>query len=373
MPRPKRDVPWLEPRDNGVYYAMWYDAAKNRVGKESLKTRDPKEAALAFGRFLLQGPKSGRLDGPDGISVRQALDDYVREHVEQNDDRGRPYVVDQERQKAIVVHLKAYFGQKLLKDIGILESRGYIDARRRGEIGGGKRRKAKTGSDATIRRELNLLVAAANHAARWKRIAANDMPQIELPREDRGAADAPWLTKEQLNDALARAADLGCSPDATPTQKRLHDFILLAYYTAARKRSIERLKKSQVNLATGRINLMPEGKKPTKKRQPVVPIYPEIRPTVERLMQTEGSWLLGGEYDFYRQFVWLLEGMGIVGWPHLLRHSRATHLLHDGESIYLVASLLGDTVKTVENVYGHSSPEFLATKSGLGPNLREVK
>jgi hypothetical protein len=32
-----------------------------------------------------------------------------------------------------------------------------------------------------------------------------------------------------------------------------------------------------------------------------------------------------------------------------------------GESIYKVGRLLGDTVKTVETVYGHYSPEFLAS------------
>jgi site-specific recombinase XerD len=43
----------------------------------------------------------------------------------------------------------------------------------------------------------------------------------------------------------------------------------------------------------------------------------------------------------------------------MLRHSRATHMLMDGESIYKVAKLLGDTVSTVEKRYGHVSVEYL--------------
>jgi hypothetical protein len=36
-------------------------------------------------------------------------------------------------------------------------------------------------------------------------------------------------------------------------------------------------------------------------------------------------------------------------------------MLMDGESIYKVANLLGDTVRTVERVYRHHSAEFLAS------------
>ena len=46
--------------------------------------------------------------------------------------------------------------------------------------------------------------------------------------------------------------------------------------------------------------------------------------------------------------------------PHVLRHTRATHLLQKGVAPYAVASLLGDTVATVLRVYGHHCPNYLA-------------
>ena len=38
-------------------------------------------------------------------------------------------------------------------------------------------------------------------------------------------------------------------------------------------------------------------------------------------------------------------------------------MLMDGESVYKVAKLLGDTVQTVERTYGHHSVEYLETQS----------
>jgi site-specific recombinase XerD len=49
----------------------------------------------------------------------------------------------------------------------------------------------------------------------------------------------------------------------------------------------------------------------------------------------------------------------------MIRHSRASHLLQDGEDLWKVARLLGDTVATVERVYAHVLPEHLMTESKL--------
>jgi site-specific recombinase XerC len=50
----------------------------------------------------------------------------------------------------------------------------------------------------------------------------------------------------------------------------------------------------------------------------------------------------------------------------MLRHSRATHMLMDGEDPYKVAKLLGDTLATAERVYGHYDVDYLKTDSSLG-------
>lgn len=359
MPRKRRDVPWLEWRD-GTAYVYWYDGARQRTERLSLRTADPVEAQKRFAAFLTEGHDVIAKKPGQGLTVIQALDDYLREHVAH-------HVVDRSRQEVIIGHLKAHFGDTAISGIDIPASRAYADARRNGEVGGGRRRKDKTGSDSTIRRELVVLQAAANHAAKWKRIGPSatpptGMPSIELTKENEVGpiGDDDWLTKPELQRVLATATG------------RLKDFIVLAYDSASRKNAIERLARVQVDLPNSRVNLRSPteniNQRRSKKRRPVVPIGAAARPTYERLLieNKDSPWLFGAPVSMYRPFRNHLTGLGLAAKarPHVLRHTRATHLLHDGVSIYAVAKLLGDTVATVERVYGHHSPEFLAEAMG---------
>jgi len=179
------------------------------------------------------------------------------------------------------------------------------------------------------------------------------MPSIELPR--RVKKEAPYLTREELKLALGSA------------DPRLYRFIMVAYYTAGRRESIERLTPSQIDLEQKRINLRrpdeTDLQQNSTKRRPIVPLNTELRPVLAELLienQTTG-WLFGKDVDFYASFRKLMIRIGLAhkANPHILRHSRATHLLQQGVSIYLVAKLLGDSVLTVERVYGHHCPDYL--------------
>lgn len=360
MSRKRSTIPWLEVRD-GVYYVFWYDSTAKRTKRRSLEVPEANavEGQRRFARFLSEGHQifSGGPGGTVGLSVERGLDDYWREHVTEK-------VIDKERQETIIRHLKAHFKDTSFSAIDILASRAYRDARRAGTIGGGKRRKDGRASDSTIRRELVTLQAAANHAAAWRRIGPNAtppsiMPSIELTSEIKTEAitDDDWLTKAELKRAIATAAP------------RVRDFMDVGYYTAGRRESIERMTKWQVNLGQSQIDLRRPDEtalqRASKKRRPKVPIDPLLRPTIERLMTATGpecEWLFGDGANMYRPFRRHMEriGLGHKSNPHILRHSRASHLLQDGVSIYDVAKLLGDTVKTVETTYGHHSPEHIA-------------
>lgn len=335
MPKKPREIPWIG-SERGVYYVYWYDHSYGRTRRKSLKTDDVGEAQKAYAAFLAGERPTYQKDA--ALTVSDALDQYYHEHVAEK-------VADKMRQENAIEHLKEYFGgERALSEITIPVSRGYIEARRSGTVGGGRRRKDKTGSDATIRRELNVLVAAANHALKWRRITVADMPVVERPSEKR-AGVAPWLTRGEL-DALVESL----SGD-------LLDFVVLCYYTGSRRKAIETLEAEQVDLDAGVIRLAKDGEPVTKKRRPPVPVFGPMVPVLERRMEIG---FFGGR-DFYRPFRQACEDLGYHdrAHPHVLRHSRATHLLQAGKPIYDVARLLGDTVATVERVYGHHSPANL--------------
>lgn len=365
MARPKSGKIDFDAReDNGVYYVFWYDEKTRRTKRRSLDTRDFGEAQRKCAEFILRGEAS-RDRSDAGLTVGQALDDYLREHVTAEDDKGRTRVVDVGRIEGIVKLLKAYFEKDALKDIDIIKSRAYRD-HRRAMVAGGKRPRKNNVKDPTIRKELAILVAAANHAVRWKRLSRNDMPQIELPHVEK-PVDPKWFTKDQIKELLEAAKD-----------DNVRAYILIGYYTAARRRSIEGLTPFQVKLEEGAIYLQPPDGRVTKKRRPTVPIFPEIRATVARLhaCNKDKPYLFGERApNFYPEFRRACRKIGVPhGHPHMLRHSRASHMLQDGEDIWKVARLLGDTVATVERVYAHCMPQHLLSGSNIRviPTLEEM-
>lgn len=289
------------------------------------------------------GSAPARRKGAGGLAVATALDQYCAEHK----------IADPERRDGIVRHLKAFFGAQDVESIDIEQSRAYANARRAGEIGGGARRKDKVGSDATIRRELNVLHAAAKHALRWRRISA--MPSIELPKEQTIGIDdeVAFYSREELARIFWRASQIGGEFEC---------FVKLLYYTGARRGSLEQLRRPQVNWETRRITLQAPGKVATRKRQPIVPILTKMEHPLRWLWDATPNERLFVRGDFYAPYREMLEELGMAekANPHVMRHTRATHLLQDGKSIYDVAALLGDTVATIGRVYGHHSASFLA-------------
>jgi integrase len=359
MPRQRRDIPWVDQRGD-AWYVFWYNADKQRTERLSLRTTDRMEAQQRYGAFLTQG--ASIFEGADsgraaGLTVTQALDDYWREHCAKN-------VIAKRRAEVVIGHLKTWFKYTPLCDVDMAASEAYAEARRAGLVAGcGRKGVSAEASDETIRRELSILKAAANHAEKYRRAGPTatpptPMPVISMPRGEPLApiTDDEWLTRDELRRAIDTA------------EGHVRDFIIITYDTASRRTAVERLTRFQVDLKNGRVNLRhpteDANQRRSKKRRPVVPIGPEARAVYERLLaETPNEWLFGKPLDIYRPFRAHMESIGLGNKrnPHMLRHTRATHLLQAGVSLWDVAKLLGDTVQTVERIYGHHCPDHLAT------------
>lgn len=264
--------------------------------------------------------------------VLTILDQYSRENQ----------AVDWKRTRAAVRALKTFFAGRLVYEIDIPLCREYTAFR----IAAGV-------ALSTVARELTTLRAACNHALKWKRISELHKPSFEIP------SDLPkrevWLFKDELKILLN---------GATPIMQQ---FILITYGTASRRRAVESLEWYQCDFNRRTIALDKRGARKTNKRRPTVPmgtLYPMLKDMYDNRVN---EWVLGSDDDLLADFTKLCEAEQLLEvperdgrpagriTPHILRHSRATHLLEDGVSIYAVSKLLGDNPTTVQKTYGHIS------------------
>lgn len=280
------------------------------------------------------------------LNISRILQDYREEHVEEQ-------VLDQRRIDDCIRPLRAYLGELMPNDLTSDRIATYKKKRKAGELG-------RVVQDSTIRRELVALVAALNHARKQRRVDAGDIPHIAMP------PNAPsrdfWLTEaEELAflDLAARTSGVKLS--------RVHRFVAIALDTAARRKSIETLKWSQVDLAAGVINYAGDGKRQKNKRRVAVPISNRLRPLLEiAFEQRTSEWVLDTPFSIQHHFDALqaraVKQLGAKFSEmtiHSMRHTWATLAARAGVDLFRVAGVLGDTIATVERNYAHHCPDHL--------------
>jgi integrase len=359
MPRRKRESKWLVKEPNGVWYAYWSARIRGRTRtvRQSLGETDESKAEIKLARMRLDGTlddftkthKSGKL------TVSMVLADYWREHGSK--------CVSARTIKQRIARLEGGLGAFPVDELAIVDFDRYLDNRRKGVVTcAAKGHIGKTVGNGSLRNELAILAAAIRHAVKWKRLDALKAPTIVLPPSP--APKPLWLYKDELERLFAEGEGT-----------RIGDFCRIAYYTGARRSSVEALTVFQVSLEKNRIRLDKPGAAVTSKRRPIVPIAKPLRSTIERCLseaKAAGStYLLGDVKPRIGQFDRLVRRAGLAmlperdmrpagkPTPHTLRHSRATHLLQAGVSPWAVAQLLGDRLETVTRVYGHACSDHL--------------
>ena len=330
--------PRLAANNAGIWEIRWTEG--RRSNRLSTKCTERGDAEQFFGRWMLE--RSAQV--VHRYTIKAALEAYLSEHVEQK-------VVDKRRQEDCARWLTAELGDKVPSDLTPEVMLAYRRRREAGKVNG------HPVGNGTLRRELNCLVAAINHAARHRRIAAADVPHIDLP-----SAPPPkdlWLDEVEADQLWQAAESLG---------GRSFLFVAVALETASRKKAIEQLRWSQVDLNAGVIHFQNDGNTRTNKRRVAVPISERLAAVLFKAKkEADSEWVLLNPYSIQHAFdrvkAAAFKATGNAKFmqvsPHALRHTWATLAARAGVPLFQVACVLGDTLPTVMRVYAHHSPDHL--------------
>jgi integrase len=343
MPKPNNG-PQLSLNQAGIYEIRWTEDSRSR--RKSTGTSLRTEAEKVLGKFLLT--RTEQLT-PKVFSVNKILEDYYNEHVVDN-------VVCKERQEYCIDVLGKGFGDLTVDQLTPEIVQAYKRNRKAGRVNGNK------ACDSTLRRELNCLIAAINHAVRYRRIKQSDVPHIELP------VSAPpkdlWLDTDELNNLVTSANTFNSG-----RLSRIYRFVVIASETAARKNSILTLRWSQIDFESKLINFQNDGEQRTKKRRVAVPMSHFLESILLSAWaeRTQNEWVLDNpnsiqsSFDMLKERAYAKTGNDVFNQitPHTLRHTWATQAARANVPMFEIAGVLGDTLTTVMRVYAHHCPDHL--------------
>lgn len=278
------------------------------------------------------------------------LIERMRKKMQPGDKRGESRIRDVEKMSKRVL---VYFGTYTISEMTPHTQEAHTKQR---------------GSDAMARRELNHLAAAINDYSRkrggLRLLFSPTLPAPSQPREgcltvEQAAAlvRAAWRFRQKNRDGkpgrhtmrhVARAILVGLKTGTRAT----------AICNAAPERAIGR---GWVDLERGHYYRKAHGSSATNKRQPTVPLRPELLAHMRRwhrlgisrrsIIEKDGKPIRG----FYRGFVHArdLAGLGKEITPHTLRHTCISWLLMAGISKDEVSEYCGVSVQIIDKHYKH--------------------
>lgn len=233
----------------------------------------------------------------------------------------------------------------------------------------------KPASSGTIRRELNVLQAAINHCFKEGRLTSS--AQVVLP-----ASPPPkerWLTRQEAAWLIRAARSL------IADGRHLADFIQHGLYTGSRKATILAMHIDTPSVSGGHVDTVrgllyrkPMGKVMTTKRQGTAKLPQRYLARLRRQAKNGRKYIVedykgrrvGDIKSGWKHAVVLAEELakakgilldlsGVT--PHTLKHTAITWALQKGAKVWEAASYFSTSAKTIEQVYGHHSPDYQAS------------
>lgn len=346
MPKenPGPSLKWRKERQ--VWEVVWFERGRRR--RKSTATADGREAQEVLADIILGKEPAGPRD-PTERRIADVLAAYIDEHL--------PKVAAPQRLLETVTALQPFWGNKVVDDTTEATCEAY--GRFRGV------------SPGTIRRELTTLRAAMRHDHNKKRLT--ELRKVYLPPKPK--PDSGSLERHEVAAIIRAARRLEQRGHKQRRRSRgyLPFYVLMLFYTGARKSYPLQVRAPQVDLRAGLIDFNLPGVEATNKRRPIVPIASPLMTFVRRRMKLAGATgplvadVHGRPFKSLRHA--FAEAVRTAGLdprhvtPKRIRHTFASLAIRNGVKPWLVAEALGHANSSmVEEVYGHLKPE----------NLREV-
>ncbi len=287
-------------------------------------------------------------------TVAQVLDDYAHFKM------GEPSAA---RLSYSMEHLLNYWGDQTVDYVNVETISAYL-----------KRGKKEGRAQSTIRRELIDLRSAINHAVNMNRVLPVKFPK--LPK------DSP--PKERWIDEREFALLLRAAGEDYRAKFTLRLFLIIAFYTGARKSAIMELEWNQIDFKRNTIDFNKNYVQSSNKKRAFIPMPPQVRWFLLLRFNRYGD---RSAYVFHQKHKPDLRVKSIDKsfraaakraklndvTPHTLRHSRISLLLQRGEVPINVSNYVKVSQPTIDKVYGHHSNtdlQEMARRIGRTQNVR---
>jgi integrase len=315
---------------------LWFDKSRDTWtivdGRSRHRTgcgaADIKRAEAALRDYIQSKHRPAKSEAP---LIADVISTYAEEHVK---DLVSGYSISYDLEK-----LTKWWGTKRVTEVSAPLCRAYVQHR---------------AAPVAARRELSFLNAAISH---WR---VNHSPLMATPKIKLPPKPAPrqdFMTRDQAAKFLWKAR-------RTPHLVR---FFLIGWYTGSRRSVITGLKWSMIDFDHGVMKRKERHAARTKKRSPPVRLGVRILAHLSRWRRLDG-----GKTEYVVHFRGNKIDRPVSSWerirtdaklpayvvPHILRHSRATHLLRAGVNPWEVSNVLGMNLQTLIAVYGHHIPDW---------------
>jgi tyrosine recombinase XerC len=214
---------------------------------------------------------------------------------------------------------------------------------------------------ASLTRKVSTIRSFYKFLVREGKIESSPLVGLVAPKRER---KLPTILSRDDLDALIEAAD-----EPTPVGLRNRAILELMYASGVRLSEIVSLNQNQINLDERAVIVRGKGNKErmvllgepaeAAARRYLLHGRPQLAVGAEEalFLNRDGGRLSGRSVQNVVRRHALKAGLDTHVWPHLLRHSFATHLLDGGAELRVVQELLGHASAQTTQIYTHVTEE----------------